>query len=219
VPILIPPTYSAYEQPLSAEPILKSVLDTYAYSIIKQKLPEKLLAVHSGFAVYGRNNITFHPDWGSFIRYQHFVSDLPVLDDNWQPLQMADLCANCNACVAACPTGAISNERMIIDASKCLTFYNEQPDQLPDWIEAGWFSSLIGCLKCQVCCPMDTQVKKQVQIGPEFTEEETELLLQNTPKEEIPAELMAKLQEITLDDDIVAISRNLKCYLESQSLK
>jgi epoxyqueuosine reductase QueG len=58
---------------------INAYLEPYGYrAMLFDKLPQKLLAVHSGLGLYGRNNLCFHKEFGSYIRILSFISDLPV---------------------------------------------------------------------------------------------------------------------------------------------
>lgn len=83
-------------------------------------LPIKRLAVLSGLAEYGRNNITSVPGIGSWVQYTVFLTDMPFDDGNWRekPI-MAAKCEDCDICINACPKGAISRERFLFYREKC----------------------------------------------------------------------------------------------------
>ena len=70
-------------------------------------LPMKRLAAHSGLAVYGRNNICYVEEMGSFFSFAAYFSDIPCEQDDWTEIRRADRCAQCKVCLNACPTGAI----------------------------------------------------------------------------------------------------------------
>jgi epoxyqueuosine reductase len=73
---MIPPTYaSSIDQKVIAT--LDQFLSSNSYHLKAVRLPEKLLAVRSGLAQYGKNNISYIPDVGSFYRTVVFVSNVP----------------------------------------------------------------------------------------------------------------------------------------------
>ena len=45
-----------------------------------------------------------------------------------------------------CPTKAIRQDRFLISAEQCLTFFNEKPDDFPEWVNPVWHNCLIGCM-------------------------------------------------------------------------
>jgi len=66
-PVIIPPTYSFGTDKKVAD-LVKTHLNPRGYRLQKVRLPEKLLAVRSGLARYGKNNITYVAGMGSFHR-------------------------------------------------------------------------------------------------------------------------------------------------------
>ena len=128
-------------------------------------MPEKLLAVRSGLARYGKNNITYVPGMGSLHRLAVFVSDLPCVEDNWGEVKTLKTCDGCTACMDACPTGAIVSDRFLIHAERCITFHNERIEEFPEWLDSSWHNCLVGCLRCQWVCPENRDVRQWVEDG------------------------------------------------------
>jgi len=206
---LIPPTYS-YDTDEQARNLLLSVLEPQGYNLVDTKLPVKLLAVHSGLARYGKNNITYIDGMGSFHRLKSFYTDLPCTEDKWIELQALEKCTNCSACVKICPGDAISRDRFLIHAEKCLTFHNERQNEFPEWIDPSSHNCLIGCLDCQLVCPLNKDFINRIENREEFSEEETNLILQGKPKDKLPVETVEKIQRLELLEDLELLSRNLK---------
>ena len=140
-------------------------------------LPVKTLAVHSGLAEYGKNNITYVEDLGSYYNPELFFCDRE-LPDQWGPLKTMRLCKGCSICVDACPTKAISNERFVIDPGRCLTLYNERIEPMPDWIDRRHHHALVGCLRCQNECPANALGRQRIEKLADVSEKETKLLLE-----------------------------------------
>jgi len=66
VPVVIPPTYVSYTpRTESVLTILKSWLKEEGFRLANQQLPLKTLAVKSGLARYGRNNICYVEGWAA----------------------------------------------------------------------------------------------------------------------------------------------------------
>jgi len=136
-PLLIPPTYLHYPNRMIQD-LLSDILEQQGYQVTSSLLPEKLLAARTGLCFYGKNNVCYAPGMGSFHRPMAFYSDLPPLEDNWQESIMLEDCENCSACVNACPTGAITPDRFLIRAERCLTFLNESSGDFPEWLNPSW---------------------------------------------------------------------------------
>jgi len=121
---LIPPTYEHSIDKVVAAAI-ESKLTPRGYRALWAMVPVKLLAVRSGLARYGKNNIAYVEGMGSFLRFNAFYSDLPPVSDTWREPQVLDECTNCSACIKKCPTGAIDPDRFQLRVERCLTFHNE----------------------------------------------------------------------------------------------
>ncbi len=216
VVVSVPPTY------LHAAPKEKKIEDLLADELAKTGhrlgaalLPEKLLAVCSGLAAYGRNNVTYVKGMGSYQRPVVFFSDLPCEDDEWGKPQSMELCARCTACARACPTGAISGDRFLLHAERCITFWNEKPPSVsfPSWMDPAWHNCLVGCMLCQTACPENRGLLVQADSEVEFSEEETGLLLEGTEPERLAPALVAKLQATDLLNNVDSFARNLGVLL------
>jgi epoxyqueuosine reductase len=107
VQFIIPPTYFEQKTENRVRELLARVLEPAGYRVAEAVLPKKLLAVRSGLAAYGRNNISYVPGMGSFHGLVAVYSDLPAQADNWREPQMMESCQNCSACLRHCPVGAI----------------------------------------------------------------------------------------------------------------
>lgn len=217
VPAIIPPTYlekAAFE---AVWQLLVQVLEPQGYQVTRARLPKKLLAARSGLAQYGRNNITYVPGMGSFHGLVTLFSDMPANAQSWQEPQMLERCQDCDACRRRCPTGAIDPGRFLLRAERCITYHNEKPSAIafPPWIDLSWHNALVGCLHCQLVCPENREVRHWTVQGPEFSEDETALLLQDLPLEQIPAPTLAKLASVEMDGYADALARNLKALLPS----
>ena len=100
---------------------VKNALKEAGYAAkLYTSLPIKRLAVLSGLAEYGRNNVTSVRGIGSRVQYTVFLTDAPFDDSNWreQPVMAAE-CEDCDICINACPKGAISKERFLFYREKC----------------------------------------------------------------------------------------------------
>ncbi|UCH22853.1 MAG: epoxyqueuosine reductase [Deltaproteobacteria bacterium] len=214
-PLRIPPTYVNYTATTEVvRTTLAVLLERDGYGVAKTKLPLKTLAVRSGLAEWGRNNICFVPGMGSFLQLVASFSDLPCLEDPWREPQLMERCDSCVACMRKCPTGAITRERVLLHAERCLTFHNERDVEIafPPWIDSAWHNALVGCMNCQSICPENKAVKTWIEEIGEFSAEETALLMERTPFSQLPAEMLAKLRTLGINE-LQALPRNLAAIL------
>ncbi|MEJ2054951.1 MAG: 4Fe-4S double cluster binding domain-containing protein [Calditrichaceae bacterium] len=207
---IIPPTYTdKHIINKRIKSLTSKLFDANGYNTLPVVLPKKLIAVHSGLAKFGKNNVAYIDNMGSFHRLTLFASDLPCLDDSWYKLQMLDRCGKCKACLNSCPTQAIDRKKFIINADKCLTRFNEHVKPFPQWIDTSWQNSLIGCMRCQSVCPENKHIKLQSRETIEFSEYETRLILESAPYIELPNDLQGKLEKLCLEKYYLQICRNL----------
>ncbi len=209
--VMVPPIYH-HESDRQAAGIIKELLEPGGFRVTKAVLPEKLLAVRSGLAEYGRNNIIYVEGMGSFHRPAVFFTDAPFEEEHWGEQKVADLCATCGACIKKCPTGAISKKRFLLNAEKCLTYFNESTRKFPRWLKPEWHHCLIGCMRCQEDCPLNRPYFKQADGGT-FTHEETEQILAGIDGDKLSPGVVEKLGNIDLLDDYKQVSRNLNALM------
>lgn len=218
--VIIPPTYVGYEGTRQRiQEFLAGLLASAGFHIAPAKLPLKLLAVRSGLALYGRNNICYIPGMGSFFQLVAVYSDLPCTQDPWQEAHMIDRCQNCDACRRRCPTGAIPSDRFLLRAERCIVFHNERSGRypFPAWLDPAWHNCLIGCMLCQRVCPQDHDVLGWVEKGEEFSPDETRLLLEGVQLDQLPRTTVYKLKRLDLADSVDALPRNLGVLLAQSS--
>lgn len=197
----IPPTYRRYNDIIAEiRNNISAYLNPNGYKAVAASLPYKLLAVHSGLAFYGKNNITYVKGLGSFYQLAAYFSDLPVEDDRWYDLKMYDRCKTCSACVKVCPTNAINSDKFIINAERCITYFNENGYKFPEWLDPKAHNSLIGCMLCQYNCPENKKMRDIVEHKVEFTEEETRRIINAGRIDELDAQLRTKLGKLDLLD-------------------
>lgn len=214
----VPPTYANVKDiDRKVRSILEAALPEGKVS--KAILPYKTLASRSGLAKYGKNNITYVEDLGSFYRLTVFFTDMDMETDDWQSREVMAECSECDRCLRACPTGAIGKDRFLIRAERCLTFLNEMPSEkgFPARIGSSAHNAIVGCMRCQEVCPMDRDHLDSFVDGDVYTEEETDYLLQGDYQNEDAEEIMEKLDCSGLD--LSLFPRNLKVLLESHNDK
>lgn len=212
----IPPTYlGMFEVSKRIEGLLTDWLAPGGYRAASARLPRKLLAVRSGLAEYGRNNIAYIPGMGSFFQPMVFFSDLPCPGDTWGEPRMMDRCKDCQICRVKCPTGAITSERFLLHAEKCLVFHNERSPEhpFPGWIDPSWHNCLIGCMLCQQYCPENKEFLEWFEGNESFSHEETGLFLKGASPGQLPAETKAKLERLGLLYALEILPRNLGIFL------
>jgi len=213
-PVILPPTY-IHDTDIIISNILSDYLNKHNYKFKKTVLPEKPLAVLSGLAGFGRNNIAYITGFGSYFRLQVYFSDIPCDIYKKQELNIMEQCNNCFACIKKCPVSAITKERFLIDASKCITFLNEGEEEFPEWFKSSWHNCLIGCMICQDVCPLNKGQKKWIVEGDSFSDKETNMILSGTAINNLPRNTINKLKKLYLVDDYHLLQRNLSALIKN----
>jgi epoxyqueuosine reductase len=114
----------------------------------------------------------------------------------------------------ACPTGAITADRFLLNGARCLTFHNERKGEFLPWISPSWHNCLVGCLYCQKACPVNKDVFKSVKEGPVFSEKETAFILQGQAQNENSQSARQKLESLDMAGYLPVLGRNLRALHE-----
>ncbi len=217
--VIVPPTY--IEHKIAAEEVsrkINAVLNPYGFRCEQAFIPLKMLATHSGLAKYGKNNIAYLEEMGSFLGLAAYYSDLPVVEEDWEEPQMMSACQNCQACLKSCPTGAIDADSFLIHAEKCLTFFNENIATFPTWIKPHWHNCLVGCMRCQFNCPQNRHVKNWIKEKGTFTSSEVDRLLIIKNSADLHPLFIDKLEANELEPYLNVLGRNINALLLARGL-
>jgi len=217
VDAIVPPTYLDYASAnVRIESVLRRTLGERHREYASLQIPAKLLAVRSGLAEYGRNNITYVGDLGSHVRLMVYASDLPCENHEWHDKRMMSRCERCEICLRNCPTGAIDKSGFLLRAERCLTFLNEEETKIPDWVDSSWHHCLVGCLRCQDICPANRKVAKDSVEGATFSDEETDMLMKASCPEDLQAGLKEKVENSGLSRLYPVLPRNIALLLNNR---
>jgi epoxyqueuosine reductase len=158
---------------------------------------------------------------GSFLQLVAVYSDLPCTEDNWREAQMMEKCEKCQACRLNCPTGAISSDRFLLRAERCIVFHGEKKGNIPfpAWMNPSWHNCLYGCLRCQKVCPEDKNLLQWIEEKEEFSEEETALLLRGMSRDQLPVTTVTKLEHLDLIESLDSLPRNLGIFFKEKAHK
>jgi epoxyqueuosine reductase len=211
----IPPGYDASVDPV-IETDLKAILKSGKFQIERASLPLKQVAIRSGMAEYGRNNMCYIPGKGSYFRLVTFYSDLPCHDESRRPASLMERCSTCRECISACPTGAIDENSFRFYSELCIAFHNEHAGSFPGFIKPSYHNCLFGCLKCQNACPENKNKPVRFEIKEEFSEYETILIMNHKPLNTAPFSMQRKLERLNIISYYPILSRNLINCLNSR---
>jgi epoxyqueuosine reductase len=212
---VVPPTYISTAAKDRCLQVMGSVLGPEGFQVARARIPVKLLAVRTGLAQYGRNNIAYVRNLGSFVRLDAFCTDAPlhVEDHKSKGSWRLSCCPPCRNCHHVCPSGCIPYDGTLIDAERCLTYRNEHEGEWPEWLGTDSHNSLVGCMRCQEMCPANRVHLRIPQVIAEFDREETGWILRDLPAEQLPAGVRAKLAALDLEDYSTVLGRNLRALV------
>lgn len=115
---------------------------------------ERALACRAGLGWIGRNGCLVVPGLGSYVLLCEIIWDLPLAAD--APIDSQ--CESCDACVRACPTGAIVGDGLV-DARRCISFLTiENRGAIPAGLRGRMDACVFGCDRCQEACPHNRDV-------------------------------------------------------------
>lgn len=124
---------------------------------------DRAWAKKAGLGWIGKNSNLIHRDLGSFVFIGELIIDLE-LEYNVHP--ESDFCGACAACIEACPTDAILDNRTI-DSNRCISFLTiENRGEIPDIYTDKLENRMFGCDICQDVCPWNRKAK--LHTVPEF---------------------------------------------------
>jgi epoxyqueuosine reductase len=113
-------------------------------------LLERSLAVRAGLGTIGHHTQLLIPGHGSMAALGVLLTDLALPPDD--PLTV-DPCGSCDACLRACPTGALRRGRGL-DARRCLSYWSTATRApIPQDLRPRLQARLYGCDECQLACP------------------------------------------------------------------
>ena len=176
---LMPPTYLRYRQ--TFEDVRQDLESNGLAGARLEHLvwPLKSIAARLGLVRYGRNNIAYAGAFGSYMQLCGYLTDARLpLPQGWRPdePELLPECDGCGACLAACPTGAIDDDRVLLHAERCLTHFNENAGEWPAGLPESSHHCLIGCLLCQRVCPANPDLPIE-RTGLRFSAADTRSLL------------------------------------------
>lgn len=117
-------------------------------------IAEKSLAQRAGLGFIGKNHLLTNPQIGSFLLLGELFTNLPLKPD--KPLPKKNYCLSCDKCLAACPTGAIS-EAQPFNANKCISYLTiEHKGRIAKELKPS-VNYIFGCDTCLKACPYNKE--------------------------------------------------------------
>jgi len=113
-------------------------------------------AARSGVGFYGKNTLLITRRHGSWVVLGSLVSTAEL--EPTPPLQTD--CGACTRCIDACPTGAL-DEPGVLDATRCLSYWTQAAEPIPEPYRAALGAQVYGCDICQDVCPWNRGIERR----------------------------------------------------------
>ncbi len=117
---------------------------------------EAELASRSGQGWRGKHTLVLNREAGSMF----FLGEIYVDQALPATPAVAAHCGSCNACIAACPTGAILGPQRL-DARRCISYLTiEHAGSIPLALRPLMGNRIYGCDDCQLVCPWNKYAQR-----------------------------------------------------------
>lgn len=114
-------------------------------------------ARRAGLGWQGKNTLLINPELGSFCFIGVII--LTAGFDGYDTPFYDSRCGQCNRCVEACPTGALTAHE--VDARKCISYQTiENKGEYPEALKRLSGGRIFGCDACQDVCPWNRKAKE-----------------------------------------------------------
>ena len=114
-------------------------------------IADRSAAIRAGIGSRGKNTCVSVGKYGSWVVLGELVTDIELEPDEPAPV---DICGDCEECVRACPTCAISAP-YTVDTRICLSQVTQSKGSIPHWLREKMGTRIYGCDNCQSECPLN----------------------------------------------------------------
>lgn len=130
-------------------------IQPFSYCIFSDTGPlsDRAAAVRAGIGSIGRHQGVINQKLGSMIFIGYMITDLvlPLFKED-----KTDYCKDCQKCLLACPTGALTKEGFHME--KCISYLTQKKGILTYKEMKAMKKQLYGCDICQVVCPQNKKI-------------------------------------------------------------
>ena len=117
-------------------------------------VPERSFATRAGLGFIGKNTCLINETYGSWFFIGEIIIDKELEYNNET---QESQCSNCQLCIDACPTGALSGNGL--NANKCISYHTiENKNKIPSEVSKSITNQFFGCDICQDVCPFNKDV-------------------------------------------------------------
>jgi len=126
------------KQGFKARPLM--FMDSWKVILLKDA------AVKAGLGILGKSNLLATPQYGPRVRLTAIFTDAEIEPDKELS---EDLCSNCNLCIKACPTGALSENGF--ERDKCIAEFEPNKEMLKLQRKMVKYVTNYTRLQCRIC--------------------------------------------------------------------
>jgi epoxyqueuosine reductase len=149
--------YAGLERSLQAAAgVLRGAGHRAEILIDDNRLVDRAAAVRAGVGWWGKNTMVLAPGHGPWLLLGSVVTDADLL----QSKPMVRDCGTCEACLPACPTGALIAPG-VLDATRCLAYWTQTPGIIPAELRVAMGDRVYGCDDCLDACPPGVRAAAQ----------------------------------------------------------
>jgi len=112
------------------------------------RLVDRAAAVRAGVGWWGKSTMVLDPRHGPWLLLGSVATDAPLVPTK----PMGRGCGTCDACIPACPTGAIVAPG-VLDSTRCLAHWAQVPGVIPRPLRTRMGDRVYGCDDCLDACP------------------------------------------------------------------
>lgn len=124
------------------------------------RLVDRAAAVRAGVGWSGKSTLVLVPGAGPWVLLGSVVTDADLAPD--RPMRRG--CGTCEACLPACPTGAIVAPG-VLDVRRCLSAVLQAPGWIPRELRVAVGDRLYGCDDCLDACPPGDRIRVRATAG------------------------------------------------------
>jgi len=199
-----------------AEYIINEIDENAGFKICVDSVPlaERAFAARAGLGFIGKNHMLINPRLGPEIFLGELITTAQLEADS----PMESKCTGCDACIKACPTGALRADGRF-DARKCISYLTiEHKGQIESELSGKIDNRVFGCDECVLACPYMQKAplcqNTSFRYYPERTGLELDDIVNMTAEQFEAAFAGSPLYRTGLD----ALKRNARICLENSKL-